>query len=94
MSKWWDSYSDQEVVLIDDVDYNQVNWIGYFLKIWSDHYPFIAEVKGGSKLIRPKKVIVTSQYSIDNLFNDEELKKALKRRFKEIVKVEGEELLM
>lgn len=92
MNKWWDSYIDQEEVLIDDVDYNQANWIGNFLKIWADHYPFIAEFKGGSRLIRPKKIIVTTQYSIENLFNDSELQAALNRRFRLIKKAEGEPL--
>lgn len=89
LNKWWDGYSDQEVVLLDDVDYNQTSWIGNFLKIWSDHYPFIAEMKGGSRLIRPKRVIVTSQYTIQNLFTDVALQEALLRRFKVINKIEG-----
>lgn len=81
LNKWWDGYNSQEEVLIDDVDYGQVSWIGNFLKIWCDHYPFIAEKKGGSVLIRPKKVIVTSQYRIEDLFIDGEMKSALLRRF-------------
>jgi len=82
LNKWWDGYDNQTHVLLDDVDHNQSQWIGNFLKIWADHYPFIAEKKGGSRLIRPELLIVTSQYSIEELFNDKELVLALNRRFK------------
>lgn len=81
LNKWWDGYADQQSVLVDDVDHGQSNWIGNFLKIWSDHYPFIAEMKGGSRLIRPEKIIVTSQYLIRDLFKDQEMCEALERRF-------------
>jgi len=81
LNKWWDGYEDQTHVLLDDVDHNQSQWIGNFLKIWADHYPFIAEKKGGSRLIRPTVIIVTSQYKISDLFNDPELVAALQRRF-------------
>lgn len=85
LNKWWDGYSNQTHVLLDDVDENQQSWIGNFLKIWSDHYPFIAEKKGGSRLIRPEMIIVTSQYSIEHLFvGDRKLMSALNRRFKVI----------
>lgn len=81
LNKWWDGYTDQTHVLLDDVDENQTSWIGNFLKIWADHYPFIAEKKGGSRLIRPQSIIVTSQYSIDHLFKCRLLIDALARRF-------------
>jgi len=82
LNKWWDGYTNQTHVLLDDVDENQSSWIGHFLKIWADHYPFIAEKKGGSRLIRPDAIIVTSQYSIDHLFKCRLLIDALLRRFK------------
>jgi len=90
LNKWWDGYTDQKVVLLDDVDENQSSWIGNFLKIWADHYPFIAEKKGGSRLIRPEQLIVTSQYPIEHLFKEGLLQQALVRRFRVISVEEGQ----
>jgi len=81
LNKWWDGYKDNKEVLIDDVDPSHQAWIGSFLKIWADHYPFIAEKKGGSCMIRPERIIVTSQYSIETIFTEPELQAALLRRF-------------
>jgi len=83
LNKWWDGYSGQDEVLIDDVDKSHGQWIGSFLKIWADHYPFIAESKGRSNQIRPKRLLVTSQYTINEVFNhDAALIEAIERRFK------------
>jgi hypothetical protein len=81
-NKWWDGYSDQKQVLIDDVDHSDAKWIGNFLKIWADKYAFQAETKGGTLTIRPEKLIVTSNYSIiDLFFADHALLEAITRRF-------------
>jgi len=82
INKWWDGYSRQEVVIIDDVEPSQASWLGYFLKIWADRFPFIAERKGGSLTIRPRAIIITSQYSISEVFTDQESHDAIKRRYR------------
>jgi len=81
LNKWWDQYVDEEVVLIDDIDTTHTN-MGLFLKRYADHYPFRAEFKGGSKIIRPKIIIVTSNYSIEEIFGfGSEMSKAIERRY-------------
>lgn len=80
-NKWWSGYMFQEVAIIDDIDPSHAIWIGAFLKEWSDHYPFQAEVKGSSMVIRPKIFVVTSQYRIEDIFKDPETVAALQRRF-------------
>lgn len=81
MSKWWDGYDREDVVVLDDFDPNHAKFLAYFLKIWADHYVFNAEVKGGMLKIRPKTIIVTSQYSIEQCFETSEEVDAIRRRF-------------
>lgn len=96
-SKWWDNYNHEEVVLLEDLDPTDVsdqNWsVSNSLKIWADNYSFNAQVKGG--MIKPdyKIFIVTSNYSIEYLFDYEknrELCEAISRRF-EIVSFHKDE---
>lgn len=82
-NKWWLGYKGEDVVLIDDLGKTDSNWIGEYLKQWADHYPFPAETKGDGSVLRPKRIIVTSNYSIEDLWgHDDALCAAIKRRFK------------
>ena len=38
------------------------------LKNWADLFPFVAETKGGSMLIRPARIVVTSNYTIQQVY--------------------------
>ncbi len=55
------------------------------LKVWGDHYPFTAEGKGYTlDKIRPKRIIVTSNYRISDIYEDPKDHEPIQRRFKEI----------
>jgi len=86
-NNWWDGYNPliHDVVIIDDFDKYHIKQ-GFSLKIWSDHPAFIAETKGGSMFIRPQKLIVTSNYSIQQIWDDETTYAPLLRRFNQIHK--------
>lgn len=82
-NKWWDGYVNQDTVVMDELNAELAKALGTHLKNWTDAYPFMAEVKGGSMFIRPKKFIVCSNYSIEDCFADDlVLLDAIKRRFK------------
>ena len=63
-NKWWDNYREEneahQTVILDDLHYKWAK--KERLKNWADIYPFMAEYKGGSMLIRPKRIVVTSNY--------------------------------
>lgn len=83
LNKWWDGYMREDIVAIEEwAPKNEVT--GSSLKIWSDRYPFRGEVKGGTLMhLRPKKIIVLSNYSINECFVNEQDRGPIQRRFVE-----------
>jgi len=83
-NKWWLGYKNEPCVIIDDISKTEAAWFGEHLKQWCDKYPIPTETKGDGKVIRPEKIVVTSNYTIEELWgHDEHLCQAITRRFKE-----------
>jgi hypothetical protein len=85
-NKWFDGYRGQDYVLLDDLDTSHA-FMAYDINRWADRYAFNAEVKGGMICIRPKHIVVTSRYSIEEVFasSDASTIESIKRRFPEVI---------
>lgn len=81
-NKWWDGYDEevcQGLVIIEEWG-KPHECLLYFLKIWGDRFPFLAEVKGSGQGLRPKVIIITSNYHPREIWpNDQELQPVLDR---------------
>lgn len=82
-NKWWDGYNGEHCVIIDEWEPCHA-CLGNHLKRWCDHHPFDSEAKGSRRMLRPPKIIVTSNYSIEECFPEVKgaALAALLRRFK------------
>jgi len=82
-NKWWDGFrADLHTsVIMDDFD-KAHGYMGFNLKIWADRYAFTAEVKGATVMIRPKFLVVTSNYHPCQIWDDELTLSPILRRFK------------
>jgi len=82
-NEWWENYKGEDTVLIEDLGIYDVK-LGDFLKIWADRYGFRGQEKFSSVTIRPKKIVVTSNYRIREIWpNSPQTYLPLERRFKE-----------
>lgn len=84
--KWWDGYDAHENILIDDMrkDFMKFHEILRLL----DRYSFTVETKGGTRQILAKRIIITSCYHPQELFETREDINQLIRRIDEIKKFE------
>lgn len=83
-TKWWDGYNGEPVVIIDDLEPRDAERVGFLnYKQWCHEYPFSAEIKGGTICIRPRCVIITSNYPFSSIFGrDQSLFDAMSRRLR------------
>lgn len=69
-NKWWDGYTKQKYVLLDEADIAQAKWLINFIKRWTDRYPCLLEVKRGTVYNRYTHFYVTSQHPIEKFFQE------------------------
>jgi len=67
MSKFWDGYSGQEHVVIDE--FRGSIAISHLLR-WLDRYPVLVEVKGSSTVLKASKIWITSNLSPEKWYPD------------------------
>jgi len=71
--------------LLDDLDVakgsREAAEIGHMLKIVADHYECNGEVKGGGVALCHEKFIITSNYLPEDIWVDEQMLLAIRRRF-------------
>jgi len=94
LNKWWDGYQQEPIVHLDELAPSHAPWIAPYLKKWADKWPFDAEVKGGALQLRPQKIIVTSNYKLEEMGFPEADLSALKRRFVCVEKFREQEILL
>lgn len=78
-NKWFDGYNGQQSIILDDYDCGK--FLGHYLKIWCDRWACSGEVKGGTVHLRHHYFIITSNYSIEEMFSeDTSMQEAIRRR--------------
>ncbi len=80
-NKWWIGYKGQPTILLDDFGPRQCMYLGWYMKRWADKFSFPMETKGGGYQIRPKRIVLTSQKTIEQCFPDVQECEAIKNRF-------------
>lgn len=82
----WNKYNYEEVVVMQDIDRDSKPTV-HQIKLWCDKDPFQARILYGSKMIRPKTIIVLSNDTCAECYRGvgERHLSALQRRFEHFV---------
>lgn len=88
LNKWWSGYQQQKVVIIEEASPETCKFLAPLFKQWCDKWPFVAETKGGSfeHGIRPDYIFITSNYSLEECFPEQNDYQPMKRRVYEFFK--------
>lgn len=82
LNRWWCGYANEEDVIIEEIDAKGMALLARHIKKWADIYPFRGEIKNGSIMLRPKRIFMTSNYTIEECCGDDiQLCRAVERRF-------------
>jgi len=81
----WNQYNGEPVALLDDFSREDARALNASLKLWCDHLPFHGRVLFGTRPVHLRHFIVTSNYSIEDLFGNmgPEIYGPIKNRFQE-----------
>lgn len=64
-TKWWDSYNQQKIVLLDEFEFKGLFELAHSLKIWCDPYGYLTgETKGSKISLNYEVFFITSNYTI------------------------------
>ena len=82
-NKWFDGYSGQPAILIDDFDRGG-KCLGHYLKLWADRWQVSGEIKGSTVALEHQRFYITSNYHPNEIWPDMDdivLLEAIERRF-------------
>ena len=79
-TKWVDGYDKEEVIVIEDLDPSTAYVHQHNLKHWADKFATTAEFKGGKTWLHHKILIVTSNYTIEELYGPDGEKHSSKQQ--------------
>lgn len=85
-TEWWTNYKYENTVILDDLDPKCASNTHEF-KTWIDRYSCQVRIHGGMIEINPENFIVTSQYTIEECFANEDpaVIEAMIRRFPTVI---------
>lgn len=78
--QWFCGYMGEDFILLEEMEPSLRNWRSDLLK-WADYYVFKGPMKNGGMEMRPKGVIVTSNFHPSQIWTHSEHLDAILRRF-------------
>lgn len=67
MTEWWDGYTGQKCVILDDYRPTKRMSFAYLLRLF-DRYPMQVQIKSGTAQFCSKVIFVTSPYTVEQMF--------------------------